>query len=119
VRYPEIKPELETGIYVDITTVINLTLSSIVDPRTSSPFSSAFSGPLLLYRGTHRFVTFSYASALQTMALFGLNFERFPAMIGMLTFLVVSVFQLFLRFGNLPGLRQIVLLVSPCPTGLC
>ena len=40
-------------------------------------------------------MAFSYASALQTMALFGLNFERFPAMIGMLTFLAVSVFQFF------------------------
>jgi len=40
-------------------------------------------------------VAFSYASALQTMALFGLNFERFPAMIGMLTFLAVSVFRFF------------------------
>ncbi|KAF9653820.1 hypothetical protein BDM02DRAFT_3215706 [Thelephora ganbajun] len=33
---------------------------------------------------------FYYASALQAMALFGLNFERFPAMIGMLTFLIAS-----------------------------
>jgi len=31
---------------------------------------------------------FSYASALQAMALFGLNLERFPAMIGSLTFFI-------------------------------
>jgi hypothetical protein len=93
--YLQIKLELETGIYAVITPRMHLTLPMIVDPRTSSPFSSGFLGFLLLYRDAHRFVAFSYASALQTMALFGLNFERFPAMIGMLTFLVVSVFQLF------------------------
>ena len=91
-RYQQIKPELETGTYADITVGMNLTLSMIVDPRTSSLFSSVFYGFLLLYRGTHYFVAFSYASALQTMALFGLDFERFPAMIGMLTFLIASVF---------------------------
>ena len=117
--HPEIKPELETGIYVDITTVLNLTLSSIVDPRTSSPFSSAFFWPPLVLPRHSPLVAFSYASALQTMALFGLNFERFPAMIGMLTFLIVLVFQLFLRFGSSLGLRQVMLLVSSCPTGLC
>jgi len=29
------------------------------------------------------------------MALFGLDFERFPAMVGMLTFFIASVFQFF------------------------
>lgn len=34
----------------------------------------------------------SYTTGLQTIALFGLKLHRFPAMLGMLTFLTVSVF---------------------------
>lgn len=92
IRKPEL--ELATGTYADITTKKNLTLSTIVGPRISSPFSSAFFGFLLLYPGAHH-ATFSYACALQTMALFGLNLERFPAMVGMVTFFVSLVLQTY------------------------
>ena len=73
----------------------------IVEPRTSSPFSSAFFCFFLLYRGAHHFVAFSYASGLQAMALFGLDFERFPATIGALTFFIASVLQFFRMVSKL------------------
>ena len=86
---------------MDIMTQISLTLSTIVGTRISSPSSSGCFGSLLPCCGAHHFEGFSYACALQAMALFGLNFERFPAMIGMLTFLVSSVFQILRIFRKL------------------
>ena len=82
-----------TGIYVDITTTISLTLTAMnVARRTSSLSSSTHFLLLPLNRDSYHFATFSYTTALQAMALFGLDFGRFPAMIGMATFLVLFVY---------------------------
>lgn len=87
--------QLTTGISADITPQTNLTSSIIVGPRTL-PLSSSTYFPIF-YRCIGTLITLhsSYASALQAMALFGLDFGRFPAMIGMSVFLIVLVPHIF------------------------
>lgn len=92
IRKTQLRPT--TGISADITPRMNLTLFITVGRRTLLLFSSTCFQISQVELRRLPLSPFSYASALQAMALFGLDFGRFPAMIGMVTFLVVSVFHI-------------------------
>ena len=92
---PKTHLQLMTGISADITPRMDLSLSTIVGRRTSPPFSSTCFLKFSPYNRVLTILPHSYASALQAMALFGLDFGRFPAVIGTITFLAVSVFHTF------------------------
>ncbi|CCM01334.1 uncharacterized protein FIBRA_03383 [Fibroporia radiculosa] len=54
-------------------------------------FCGYYGSPAVLNKGTKDFLTlFYYTSALQTVALFGLKLHRFPAMIAVIVFFVLS-----------------------------